>query len=275
MPSLTRSHRRMAEYVLANLFRAATMRIDEFAEAVGVSIATANRFAHALGFDGYPQFRAELVRGYEATIAPVEKLRSELARPATSAEIFAASLEEDIDNLRLTRGAMTPDVCERAVDAILRARRVYIAGFGASGYLAGLLHHRLDMHCDTVMSLAGPGGASHAARQLYKMTTDDLLIVIAFPRYVYDTVTLAQRVHARGAPILALTDVPTSPVAPLADTVLYAHTDRQYAATSDATTLAVIEALCAAVAHRAAHSLQSAAGVTEFVLPWLHGNRAT
>jgi hypothetical protein len=33
--------------------------------------------------------------------------------------------------------------------------------------------------------------------------------------------------------------------------------------------LAVIEALCDAVAHRAKRSVEAASGLTEFVLPWL------
>ena len=33
-----------------------------------ISVATANRFARALGFDGYPQFRAALVMGYRFSI---------------------------------------------------------------------------------------------------------------------------------------------------------------------------------------------------------------
>ena len=78
MPTLTPIHRRMGAFVLANLFRSATMRIDELASAVGASVATANRFARALGFDGYPAFREALVRGFEATIAPVERLRTAL-----------------------------------------------------------------------------------------------------------------------------------------------------------------------------------------------------
>ena len=76
MPLMTPIHRRMGEFVLANPFRAATMRIDELAQAVNASIATANRFAKALGFDGYPAMRAALVRGFEATLGPVERLRS-------------------------------------------------------------------------------------------------------------------------------------------------------------------------------------------------------
>ncbi|MFP3700660.1 MurR/RpiR family transcriptional regulator, partial [Burkholderia sp. SIMBA_013] len=44
-PALSRTQHKMAEYVLAHQFRVATMTIDEFATAAGVSVATANRFA--------------------------------------------------------------------------------------------------------------------------------------------------------------------------------------------------------------------------------------
>ncbi|WP_020204580.1 MULTISPECIES: MurR/RpiR family transcriptional regulator [Cupriavidus] len=271
LPTLTPAHQRMAEYVLGNPFRAATMRIDELAAAVEVSVATANRFAHALGFEGYPQFRTELVRGFEATLAPVEKLRTELERPATVAAVIAASLDEDVRNLEATRRGLDAESCERAVEAILSAERVFVVGFGASGFLAGLLQHGLDLSCRTVISVSGAGGASTAARALFKLQPSDLLIVIGFPRYVYDTVTIARRARAHGARIVALTDGPTSPLAALADIALYAHTGRQLSANSDTAVLAFIEGLCGAVAHRAAHAVKAAAEMTEFLLPWLHG----
>src|SRR5690606_6046291 len=79
-PNLSRAQHRMAEYVLAHQFRVATMTIDEFAAAVGVSVASANRFARALDLPGYPQFRAELARGFESALEPVEKVRVGLAQ---------------------------------------------------------------------------------------------------------------------------------------------------------------------------------------------------
>ncbi|WP_423196984.1 MULTISPECIES: MurR/RpiR family transcriptional regulator [unclassified Cupriavidus] len=271
LPTLTPAHQRMARYVLDNLFRAATMRIDEFATAVDVSVATANRFARALGFEGYPQFRAELVRGFEATLAPVERLRTELERPSSVADVIAAALEDGARNLEATRRALDVDACERAVDAILGAERVYVMGFGASGFLAGLLQHGLEMHCRMVTSVSAAGGASHAARQLFKLQPQDLVIAIAFPRYVTDTMLLAQRVKAHGGRLLALTDGPTSPLAPLADIALYANAGNRLSANSDATVLALIEALCGAVAYRSARSVKAAAEMTEFLLPWLYG----
>ena len=272
LPTLTRSHRQMADYVLDHPLQAATMPIDELAATVGVSVATANRFARALEFDGYPQFRAALVLGFETTLAPVEKLRSQLRSPATAADVFASALEENQRNIELTRKLLDAQSCEQAVDAILGARRIYILGFGSSSWLGGLLHRSLGLYCDNVQLLASMEGASHAARCLARLEPTDLLIAIAYPRYIADTVLLARRAREAGVPVLALTDRVTSPLAPLASCALYAHAESQYFPSSETTVLALIEALCSAVAHRAKGSVKAATQLVESILPWLYDN---
>src|SRR5713226_8913453 len=114
-PSLSLAHRKAADFVLKHPFQAATMMIDELAAASGISAATANRFARALGIDGYPAFRAELVRTFSSTLAPVEKLRAELQRSATSAEIMRASLAQNLSNLQTTVQHFASGTAERAV----------------------------------------------------------------------------------------------------------------------------------------------------------------
>lgn len=270
LPKLTRSHREMADYVLAHPLQAATMPIDELAAAVGVSVATANRFARALEFDGYPQFRAALVLGFETTLAPVEKLRSKLEHSATVADIFSNSLTENQNNIDLTRRSLDAHSCEQAVNAILGAKRIYIIGFGASSWLGGLLLRCLDLYCDNVQLLASIESSSYAARVLARLEPTDLVIAIAYPRYFTDTILLTRSVRDAGIPVLALTDRVTSPLAPLATVALYAHTESQYFANSEASALALIEALCSAVAHRAKGSLKAATQLAESVLPWLH-----
>ncbi len=274
LPKLTRSHREMADYVLAHPLQVATMPIDELAAAVGVSVATANRFARALEFDGYPQFRAALVLGFETTLAPVEKLRSKLEHPATVAEIFANALTENQHNIERTLRSLDAGSCEQAVNAILGAQRIYIIGFGASSWLGGLLQRCLDLYCENVQLLASIESSSYAARVLTRLQPTDLVIAISYPRYFSDTILLAGRARAAGVPVLALTDRVTSPLAPLATVVLYAHTESQYFANSEASVLALIEALCSAVAHRAKDSLKAATQLAQAVLPWLHGDAA-
>ena len=269
LPTLTRAHRGLADFVLAHPLRVATMPIDELAATTGVSVATANRFARALEFDGYPQFRAALVLGFESTLAPVEKLRDRLESPETAAGVFGRALAEIARNIELTRSALDADSCERAVDIILRARRICIVGYGASSWLAGLLQRNLERHCDYVQPLASIESASYGARALTRLQSQDLLIALSFPRYFADTVTLAGQARKAGIPVLALTDRVTSPLARLASVALYAYTDSQYFANSEASALALAEGLSSAVALRAKDSLESAAELAEVLLPWL------
>lgn len=271
LPRLTRSHRRVADYVLTHPLQVATLPIDELAVAAGVSVATANRFARALGYEGYASFRAELVRGFEPLIAPVEQLRGNLAQPSTVAEVFATALEETHRNIEATRRTLDYGACEQAVQHILDARTVYIAGFGASAWLAGLLHHGLDAYCADLRLLPTPSGVTHGARSLARGSSRDLLVAIAFPRYLTDTITLAGIARAHGVRVLALTDRPSSPLAPLADVALYAQSETRYRPNCETSALAVIEALTSAVALRTPGAFQMAGSVMESVVPWLHG----
>jgi len=271
LPALTPSHRQIADWVLAHPLHAATMPIDELAATVGVSVATANRFARALEFEGYAQFRAALVLGFETTLAPVERLRSKLEHSSSVAEVCAGVLAEIQHNVEATRQALNPQACEQAVESILAARRVYVVGFGASSWLAGLLARGLDPYCEHVQSLATVESASFAAKVLARARPADLLVAIAFPRYLADTVLLARQARDAGIPLLALTDRVTSPLAALASVSLYAKVDSHYFASSEACALPLIEALCSAVAHRAKGSVKAATQLAESVLPWLHG----
>lgn len=269
IPAMPAAMQRMGQAVLAHPFRAATLNIDEFAGEVSVSIATANRFARALNFAGYPQFRAELARGFEAILAPVESLRSNLKQPTGTQQAMVASLRETVANLEHTLQALQHQPCEQAVSLIAEAEQVLTLGWGSSAYLAGVLQHELEPLCSRVGSLAQAGGPSHAARQLVKRGPRDLLISLAFPRYVEDTIALTRLARERGVKVLALTDEPSSPLVPLADVTLYAHVSRQVAPTSNATVLALLEALVAALAHRTEGAVQRAEEMARGVLPWL------
>ncbi|RZL89692.1 MAG: MurR/RpiR family transcriptional regulator [Variovorax sp.] len=271
LPQLTRSHRQVADYVLERPLQVATLPIDELAAAVGVSVATANRFARALGFDGYAAFRAELVHGFEPLVAPVERLRGHLARPSTVAEVFATALEESQSNIEATRHALDPASCEAAVQRILDARTVYIVGFGASAWLAGLLQHGLDAYCADTRMLSTVSGVTHAARALSRGGPRDLLVALTFPRYLTDTVALTDIARGQGVSVLALTDRPSSPLAPLADVVLYAQTETRYRPNCETSVLALIEALISAVALRTPGAFRAASKVVHSVMPWLHG----
>ena len=251
------------------------MSIDEFASAADASAASANRFAHALGYDGYPSFRSALVRGYEANLAPVERLRS--AHQSTVGAVgasgaFDEALAQTANNVELTRQTVDLATCDAVVDILLSARRVYVLGYGASAFLAGLTEHGLSPYCPDIQSLALPGGPSHAARRLSTASAQDVVLAIAFPRYASDAITLTRYAAKRGVRVLAITDGPASPLVALADIAMFVQTKRRLAANSDATVLAFIEGLCDLAAHRSKHAVKAATDLTESILPWLYND---
>jgi len=207
------------------------MRIDELADAVGASVATANRFARALGFDGYPAFRGALVRGFEATLAPVERLRSAQESPASGDELLGASLEQAAVNLRLTRTDINGAAADAAVEAILAAPprvRARSRLKRISGWADGAWSDALSQQCAIACVRWRP---THAARRLFSAGEGDLVIGIAFPRYVDDTIQLARRAASLGARVLALTDSVNSPLGQFADLTLCVRSERRLAAT--------------------------------------------
>jgi transposase-like protein len=98
---LSKSHKKTANYVLSHIVRTATMPIDQLALAAGISIATANRFARALGFDSYPKFRAEVVSTLDAMIEPGRHRKTQNERVNKSGCILPGSLNEYMHRLAL------------------------------------------------------------------------------------------------------------------------------------------------------------------------------
>jgi DNA-binding MurR/RpiR family transcriptional regulator len=269
-PALSATHQRAAEFVLAHPLDAATMTIDELAAAADMSLATANRFARALGFETYAEFRAELVGRVRVRMSQEDKLRVARQRDASPAGVALEALQEDIANLQTTLADLTAEGLGGAVDLMRGAKRIYTVGFGASAYLAGFAASHYGPFCNDVRFVGGWGGPEESVRHLLKLSSDDLLIAITFPRYSRDTVDLAKLARDRGAAVLALTDMPTAPLVPLATRSLFASAERGVTSSSAVAALALIQALGSALAWQRTDALQAMEGLTDLVGPYVY-----
>jgi DNA-binding MurR/RpiR family transcriptional regulator len=267
---LSASHRRAADFVLKRPLDAATMTIDGLAEASGISLATANRFVRALGYDGYGTFRAALIDALKANLDPVQKLEAGRRAPSSATDVMRAALTEDTDNLQRTAAGLSDRVADQAVDLLLNANRIYTLGFGVSTYIASHLANGLDPFCPGgVRAASAEGGTEQAARRLLQASDGDVLVAISLPRYSRDTVELAGLSRERGVALLALTDTPRSPLVGASTLALYAGAHRTLMANSAVATFALAEALISAVVHRREGAAGVALRLTEQVLPYL------
>jgi len=265
---LSPAHRRLADFVLAHPFRAATMGIEELAGSAAVSIATANRFAHRLGFGGFPEFRAELLQQFQRALAPVEKLRATQQGGETAHAVLRRSLDGVSGNLGQAAALLTEEACAGAVDLVLGAHRVVPVGLGISAVTARFLAELLQPYCPAVEVLDGGGGTERMVRHLLRLGPGDLLVPISVPRYSRTTIELLRRAKARGLRALALTDGPASPLVPDSDVALFGPAEHGVLHGSSIAVMALAEGLAGAVAQRRG-TIADAAELTEQIMPFL------
>src|SRR5690606_5370888 len=113
---------------------------------------------------------------------------------------------EDITNLEETIASVEPATWQTAVDTINNARRIFVVGFDNGAALAQILANGLLRINPDVHSIVGGSGGFTGLRHIANMNDKDLVIAIAFPRYIKDTVKLAALARSRSIPVLTITD---------------------------------------------------------------------
>lgn len=269
-PDLQPSLRKVADFILRHPLKAATLTIEELAQATGTSPAAVNRLARAMQLGGFSALKTALVATLQDLVSPVDKLRNELAQRSDGSFGLHEQMRIAGSNLGSTANGNSQDTFAACVEALAKARRVYILGFGNSAYLAGLAAANLVPYCADAVAVSMEGGNENAAYRLASITAEDALLAISLPRYSLDTLQLARYALERGAKVMAITDSPASPLAPIADHSLFATAEHPVLISSNIAVLALIESLVAAVMTRNKEAVRLAAELTESVLSYLH-----
>ena len=132
--SMTRSAKKLSDYIFNNRSSVQYMSITSLAEAAGVSEATITRFCRTLGLAGYNELKLAL--------ALAQAGRGEAGNASENGgEVQEDGLESvcrnlyqmDVAALSETRELMNPENTKRAVDLLTKARRVFCFGQGG-GY---------------------------------------------------------------------------------------------------------------------------------------------
>jgi DNA-binding MurR/RpiR family transcriptional regulator len=244
--------RQCADYVAAHLDRIAVSTVADLASGAGVAPSAIMRFAQAMGFPGYSDLqrlfrndRAQPWPDYESRLARLRET-GEGSAPALLAEFMEAG-RVSLEGLAKTTGTAMLD---RAARAMAGAGMVHLMGLRRAFPVASYLAYALDkmgiaaMLHDSVGSLS----SRHALR------SGDVAVAISFNPYSAETVAFAEAAHAKGLPVVAITDAGLSPLRRL-DPILIAVSEADYGAFRGlAATMTVATAL--AVAAGAARQME-------------------
>ena len=243
---LSKSHRRIAECIVAHYDKVVFMTASKLGEYVGVSESTVVRFASALGYSGYPQLQKALQELLRHRLTATQ--RFELTSDMDHVQVLNRVLKGDIQNIRATLDEIDINAFEASIDKIIQARAIYVLGLRASAPIAEFFAHYLRFIFPNVNVVTS--GMSDVFEQLSRIGEGDLLIGISFPRYASRTVEAMEFASSQGASLIAITDGPLSPLHSAADICLMAKSDMSSFVDSFAAPLSLINALIVALGQR-------------------------
>ncbi len=243
----SRSQKDVAQYIVDHLDEAAFQTAEELARRASTSSSTVVRFSQALGFEGFPElqqaardeYRRRAPSGPELTTAPLFSLDQ---------TEFEAALAADHVNVEDTAHKLSRSSVEAAIDAIVAAEKVLIAGTDQMAFFASYLRHLLmllDLRAELVAS-----PSQEALGRLSRIDETTLVIGLSAGRphpLITRTMKLARH---RKAPTLAITDATLSEVARLARIRLYYSSNTPAFVRSHTALLSLIQALAYGVYSR-------------------------
>ena len=124
--TLSKSHKKIADYILSNYDKVAFMTASALGKNVDISESTVVRFAGSIGYDGYPELQKELQETIKTKLTTVQ--RFEMSKDHTESEYLTKIMLSDIDNIRQTIDQFDPEVLSNFIDEIIKAKKVYILG---------------------------------------------------------------------------------------------------------------------------------------------------
>jgi DNA-binding MurR/RpiR family transcriptional regulator len=237
----SRSQKDVAQYIVDHLDEAAFQTAEELAKRASTSSSTVVRFSQALGFEGFPELQ-QAARDEYRRRAPAG------GRPAAAAPLFSldqtqfeAALAADHVNVEDTAQKLSRSQVEAAIDAIVSAEKVLIAGTDQMAFFASYLRHLLmllDLRAEIVAS-----PSQEALGRLSRIDDQTLVIGLSAGRphpLITRTMKLARH---RKAPTMAITDATLSEVARLARIRLYYSSNTPAFVRSHTALLSLIQAL--------------------------------
>ena len=245
---MSKGQKLLAAYITDNYDKAVFLTAAGLGEVVGVSESTVVRFAAQLGYKGYPQFQKALEELVRSKLDAVQRIEVTYGRISRS-KVLESVLKSDMERLKETLQKIDEHVFELAAETILSARRIYVIGIRSCAPLAQFLAFYLNYIFDNVI-LLHTNSSSELFEQMVRISREDVIIGISFPRYSLRTLKALEFANNRSAKVITLTDSVHSPMNLYSSCNLIAESDMSSIADSLVAPLSVINALIVALCMR-------------------------
>ena len=216
--SLTRSGKKLADYIFAHTGEAQYFSISTLAENSGVSEASITRFCHGLGLAGYNDFKLALAKTDHVTdMGELSDSPQGIASEDSLNTLFQKIHKASVLSLNETLELLNEDAINKAVDLLVQADRVFCFGNGGSMVMAMEAWARFSTATSRFVHVSD----SHMQIMNTALATSrDVLLVFSYSGSTKDMEDTLQIAREHGVSIILVTHYPNSRAAQFADVVL-------------------------------------------------------
>ncbi|BCY09931.1 MurR/RpiR family transcriptional regulator [Actinoplanes sp. L3-i22] len=259
---LSPAQRQIVQRMLGMFPDVAFLSTIEIAERTGVSQPTVTRLATALGFAGFPEFRAAL---RDAVLAGIPNQRGHHRQDAG-----LAAIDQERANLESLKRVVAGDPMDRAVRLLAGPGPLGVVGLRASAALACYFGYFARRVLPAVSVCTDAGGIDDAVLQLSQQGAGALL-AFAMPRYPAGTVAAVRLARTLGLATVVIADTALVPFAVDADVLLVAPVGTGLVFDSHAAVVTLAISLLDAIAKTDPHRTQQRLEAHEALVDrWVH-----
>ena len=246
--SMSKGQKLLSTYITDNYDKAVFLTAEKLGKVVGVSESTVVRFATHLGYRGYPEFQKALEELVRNKLNSIQRMEVTYGRISQS-KILETVLQSDAEKIKSTLDQIDQKAFEAALDIILNAKHIYIVGIRSCASLASFMAFYFNLMFDNV-HLLHTSSSSELFEQMVRISEEDVIIGISFPRYSMRTLKAMEFANNRNAKVITLTDSVHSPMNLYSSCNLIAKSDMASIVDSLVAPLSVINALVVALCMR-------------------------
>ena len=244
MGTFSKGQKRIAKYIEEHYDKAAYMTALKLGETVGVSESTVVRFASELGYEGYPELQKAMQEMIKEKLTSVQRIEVTETRIGDN-DVLTTVLNQDIDKIRRTIEEISHEDFDNAIKVLSKAKEIYVFAVRSTSALASFLGYYLQLIFGNV-HIINTTSKSSTYENLFRISEDDVMIGISFPRYSTTAVEAMEFARERKADVIAITDSMASPLVECANHILIARSDMASVVDSLVAPLSLINALIVA-----------------------------
>lgn len=212
--SLTKTERKIADAITQNPENVVYSTLTDLAEKAGVGETSVLRLCRKLKFRGYHEFKLAIAQDL---VTPIQSEHSEIEDFDDLATIARKITNENSAALENTLALLDIRETDKAIEAMMRARKIFFFGIGSSAYTAADAKYRfmrLGFEVEAVTD-------SHLmAMSAALMTNADVIFAVSTSGSTKDIVDAIRAAKPKGVFVICLTNHARSPLTQHADAVL-------------------------------------------------------